>query len=118
MEGSAPRSEEAFQRLLLEFSSAAAQTSSTPALVRLFCKATRDFFQVDGVYFWRTLPSGEMVGAEADGWMADQFLGRTMKSTNQRWSPKRCNSGGRCAPAIWSPILPALPWRSISRPKP
>ena len=48
-----PRSDDAFQRLLLKFSDAAAQGTPAQALIRLFCQVTREFFQVDGVYFWQ-----------------------------------------------------------------
>ena len=50
LEGATPRSDEAFQRLLLQFSAAAAQGIDAPALIDLFCRATREFFQVDGTY--------------------------------------------------------------------
>ena len=67
LEGATPRSDEAFQRLLLQFSAAAARGTDAPALIELFCRATREFFQVDGTYFWRRVSSDEMVGTEADG---------------------------------------------------
>jgi GAF domain-containing protein len=70
-----PRSDVAFQRLLLKFSDAAAEGTPAQELVRLFCRATREFFQVDGVYFWQRVSADELVGAEADGVMADRFPG-------------------------------------------
>ena len=57
------RSEDAFQQLLLKFSAAAADGTSPPALIRLFCQATRQFFQVDGAYFWQRVSSDELMGA-------------------------------------------------------
>ena len=73
--------EEAFQRLLLEFSLAGVGFSgSTPAsLISLFCRATHDFFKVDGSYYWQSVSEDELVGAEANGWMAEHFLGRRLK---------------------------------------
>jgi PAS domain S-box-containing protein len=76
-----PRSDDAFQRLLLKFSDAAAQGTPAQALIRLFCQATREFFQVDGVYFWQRVSADELLGAEADGVMADRFPGTRVKAT-------------------------------------
>ena len=73
------RSDDAFQQLLMRFSEAAAQGSRAPALIRLFCQATRGFFHVDGTYVWRCDSAQELVGAEADGLMAADFLGRRLK---------------------------------------
>ena len=70
-----PRSDEAFQRLLLKFSAAAADGTSPPALIRLFCQSTREFFHVDGAYFWQRVSQDELVGAEADGVLAERFRG-------------------------------------------
>jgi PAS domain S-box-containing protein len=75
VEGSNPHSDEAFQKLLLRFSAAAAQGTDAAALIRLFCRETREFFQVSGAYFWQCLSPEEMMGAEADGLMADRFRG-------------------------------------------
>jgi PAS domain S-box-containing protein len=76
-----PRSDDAFQRLLLKFSAAAVEGTSAPAMIRLFCEATRQFFQVDGAYFWQCVSGDEVVGAEADGLMADRFRGTRLKAT-------------------------------------
>ena len=81
LEGSNPRSDEAFQKLLLQFSAAAAQGTPTADLIQLFCRATREFFQVDGAYFWRSSSPAELVGAEADGFMADHFRGTHLKAS-------------------------------------
>jgi PAS domain S-box-containing protein len=74
--------EETFQQLLLQFSVAGAGFSGTTpnALISHFCRATREFFSVDGSYYWQSVSPTELVGAEADGWMAEQFLGRHMKA--------------------------------------
>ena len=81
VEGSNPRSDEAFQQLLLRFSAAAAQGTDVASLIRLFCRETREFFQTSGVYFWQCLSPDEMVGAEADGIMAEHFRGLHMKAS-------------------------------------
>jgi PAS domain S-box-containing protein len=81
LEKSSPRSDDAFQKLLLRFSEAAARGTSPPALIHLFCEATRKFFRVDGAYFWRLGSPEELVGAEADGLLADDFSGRTLKAS-------------------------------------
>jgi len=70
-----PGSDEAFQILLLKFSAAAADGTSPPALIRLFCQSTREFFHVDGAYFWQRVSQDELVGAEADGVLAERFRG-------------------------------------------
>jgi two-component system NtrC family sensor kinase len=72
---STPGSDEAFQNLLLHIAALAAKQSDPGSLVRLFCRATREFFQVSGVYFWRRLPDDQLLGEEADGKMADSFRG-------------------------------------------
>ena len=50
------------------------------SVIQLFCRSTREFFQVDGAYFWRVSPPDELVGAEADGLMAEDFRGRRLKA--------------------------------------
>src|SRR5207249_11453157 len=67
--------------LLLQFSAAAARGTDAPALIELFCRATREFFQVDGTYFWRRVSSDEMVGTEADGLRAESFRGKRLKAS-------------------------------------
>ena len=80
LEKSSPRSDDAFQKLLLRFSEAAARGTAAPALIGLFCKETRSFFRVDGTYLWRCASPEELFGAEADGLMAADFLGRRLKA--------------------------------------
>src|SRR6266853_1612517 len=67
--GDASQSDEAFQRLLLELSRAAFQSTDPSHLIRSFCTLTRAFFQASGAYFWSLSADGELVGTEAD---ADQ----------------------------------------------
>jgi two-component system NtrC family sensor kinase len=68
--------------LLFQFSVAGAGFSgSTPSeLISLFCRSTRDFFQVDGSYYWQAISADEFIGTEADGWMAKQFQGKRLKA--------------------------------------
>ncbi len=75
-----PQSDDAFQRLLLKISDAAAQGTPAQALIRLFCQATRELFRVDGAYYWQRVSSDELLGVEADGAMAEQFRGTRVKS--------------------------------------
>ena len=81
VQGPNPRSDEAFQKLLLRFSAAAAQGTDVASLICLFCRETREFFQVSGVYFWQCLSPDEMVGAEADGLLAESFRGLRLKAS-------------------------------------
>ncbi|MGH9503583.1 MAG: PAS domain S-box protein [Terriglobales bacterium] len=69
------RSDHAFQGLLLKFSNAAARGTPAHELIRLFCQATRELFQVDGAYYWQRVSADELLGAEADGLMAERFRG-------------------------------------------
>ena len=71
----APGSDEGFQKLLLRISAKASERSDANALIQLFCQATREFFQVSGVYFWRCDFADELVGAQADGKLAERFVG-------------------------------------------
>lgn len=68
-------SDEAFQKLLLRIAAYAAQRVDTNALIQMFCRATREFFQVSGVYFWRRHAGDDLVGEHADGKLADRFVG-------------------------------------------
>ena len=76
-----PGSDDAFQRLLLRFSDAAAQGTPAEALIRLFCQATRQLFGVDGAYYWQRISADELQGAEADGRLADRFRGTRVKAS-------------------------------------
>ena len=70
-----PGADEAFQRLQRRIAAKAVERSGANDLIQLFCRATREFFQVAGVYFWRCHSANELVGEVADGKMADRFIG-------------------------------------------
>jgi GAF domain-containing protein len=70
-----PGSDEAFQKLLLRIAAKAGDRSDAHSLIQLFCRATREFFQVSGVYFWRRQAADELVGEQADGKLAEHFVG-------------------------------------------
>ena len=70
-----PNSEEGFQKLLLRIAAKAAERADSAALIQLFCTATREFFQVSGVYFWRRHAGDELIGEQADGKLAERFVG-------------------------------------------
>jgi PAS domain S-box-containing protein len=70
-----PNSDDAFQKLLLRIAAKAAERADSHALIQLFCRATREFFQVSGVYFWRRYAGDELVGEQADGKLAERFIG-------------------------------------------
>jgi PAS domain S-box-containing protein len=67
--------EESFQKLLLQLAERAHRHCDAPSLIQFFCRSTREFFQVAGVYFWRRHPGDELVGEHADGKMVDRFIG-------------------------------------------
>jgi PAS domain S-box-containing protein len=81
VQGPNPRSDEAFQRLLLRFSAAAAQGTDAASMIRLFCRETREFFQVSGVYFWQSLSPDELIGSEAVGVQSERFRGLHLKAS-------------------------------------
>src|SRR5215831_19218470 len=68
-------SDEGFQKLLLRIAANSTEKSDSNKLIQLFCRATRGFFDVSGVYFWRCQPGDELVGEQADGKMAERFAG-------------------------------------------
>ncbi len=70
-----PSSDDAFQKLLLRIASAATHRADASSLIQLFCTATREFFHVSGVYFWRRHAADELVGEQADGKLAERFVG-------------------------------------------
>ena len=74
-----PGSDEGFQKLLLRITGKASERSHPGALIQLFCQATREFFQVSGVYFWRCHSADELVGEYADGKMAERFTGMRLR---------------------------------------
>jgi PAS domain S-box-containing protein len=70
-----PNSDDAFQKLLLQIAAKAEQRVGAASLIQFFCHATREFFQVSGVYFWRRHAGDELVGEQADGKLAERFIG-------------------------------------------
>ena len=70
-----PGSDEAFQKLLLRIAAKAAERADAASLIQLFCAATREFFKVSGVYFWRRHAGDELIGEQADGKLAERFIG-------------------------------------------
>ena len=60
----------------------AAQGTAPAALIHVFCRATREFFEVDGAYLWDFTADGDLVGAEAYGHMADRFRGTRIKTSD------------------------------------
>ncbi|MGA2374123.1 MAG: PAS domain S-box protein [Candidatus Sulfotelmatobacter sp.] len=70
-----PNSDDAFQKLLLRIAAKAAERSDPGSLIHLFCRASREFFQASGVYFWRRHSGDELVGEQADGKLAERFIG-------------------------------------------
>ncbi len=67
--------DDAFQKLLLQIAAKAAERSGSTSLIQLFCRSTREFFQASGVYFWRRHAGDELVGEQADGKLAERFVG-------------------------------------------
>ena len=61
----------------------AAKASERPdsgALIQFFCRATREFFQVAGVYFWRSQSADELIGQQGDGKLVEVFVGLRLRS--------------------------------------
>ncbi|HEY6337722.1 MAG TPA: PAS domain-containing protein [Candidatus Sulfotelmatobacter sp.] len=76
----APGSDEKFQELLLAIAAKASERPDSGALIQFFCRATREFFQVAGTYFWRCLSSDELVGQQGDGKLVELFVGLRLRS--------------------------------------
>ena len=74
-----PGSDEAFQKLLLRIAAKASGAFRLRQLDPLFCQATREFFRVSGVYFWRCHFADELVGEQADGKLAERFVGLRLR---------------------------------------
>jgi PAS domain S-box-containing protein len=74
-DGPFPIADDAFQKLLLRIAGKAAERADATSLIQLFCRSTRELFQVSGVYFWRRHSGDELVGEQADGKLAENFIG-------------------------------------------
>ncbi len=72
-------SDESFQKLLLRIAAKAGERSPAHELIHFFCQATREFFQVSGVYFWRCHFADELVGEQGYGKFADRFVGLRLR---------------------------------------
>jgi PAS domain S-box-containing protein len=70
-----------FQKLLLAFSAAASKAHSSSEILEVFCSSTRSYFEVSGSYVWRLIPPDQLVGVEADGWMAEHFRSLRLRLT-------------------------------------
>jgi len=111
-------SDEAFQKLLLRIADKAAERSDPAALIQLFCSATREFFQCSGVYFWRCHAGDELVGEQADGKLADRFIGiRVLEQqstiTAQAVRRRRTVVANRQIPSATLPALQPFGGRSL-----
>jgi PAS domain S-box-containing protein len=71
----APGSDDAFQKLLLAIAAKAAERADTASIIQFFLRASCEFFQVSGVYFWRRHSGDELVGEQAEGKLAERFVG-------------------------------------------
>jgi PAS domain S-box-containing protein len=68
-------SDDSFQKLLLRIAGKAGERCGVQSLIQFFCQTTREFFQVSGVYFWRCHFADELVGEQANGKLAERFVG-------------------------------------------
>jgi two-component system NtrC family sensor kinase len=75
-----PGSDEKFQELLLALAAKATERPDSGALIQFFCRATREFFQVAGVYFWRCQSADELIGQQGDGKLVEVFVGLRLHS--------------------------------------
>ena len=67
------------QDLLLRLSTASGEGRAFAELIHLFCKETREFFGVDGVYYWRLVDGEELVSVDADGHQAERFRSTSLR---------------------------------------
>jgi len=91
--GSVSPLQDSFQRLLLDFSLAGSLRSTPASLIQLFLRSTREFFAVQGAYFWRKTASDVLVGEEADGYVAEQFRGLRLKSDESAVTAEAVRTG-------------------------
>ena len=71
--------EDGFQKLLLRLAAQASERADANSLIQLFCQATREYFRVSGVYFWRWMPDGELIGERGDGKFVERFAGMRIR---------------------------------------
>ncbi|HLW84834.1 MAG TPA: PAS domain-containing protein [Candidatus Sulfotelmatobacter sp.] len=101
-------SDEAFQKLLLRLAAKASDGPDAGALIQFFCRTTREFFQVAGVYFWRcrSQHEDELVGQQGDGKLAELFVGLRLRSmdsavTAEAVRRRRATFANRVSPDIF-----------------
>lgn len=75
---------DAFQKLLLNLTRHADERVDGSALIHLFCRESRTFFQVEGVHFWRCLGASELVWEQGDGIAVERFLGMRLRAGESR----------------------------------
>ena len=61
--------------MLLTLAARANERPDAASLIQFFCAATREFFRVSGTYFWRYNRPDELIGEQADGKLAERFVG-------------------------------------------
>jgi PAS domain S-box-containing protein len=72
--------DEGFQSLLLRIAAKAGEPADPAALIQFFCRATREFFQISGVCFWRRHTSEEFICEQADGKLTERFIGLRLQA--------------------------------------
>jgi two-component system NtrC family sensor kinase len=77
-------SDEGFQKLLLRIAATSGERPDSNQLIQQFCQATREFFDVSGVYFWRCQAGDELVGEQADGKFGERFVGLRLRPVETR----------------------------------
>src|SRR5207302_9329775 len=87
-----PPSSDSFQKLLLRISDAAARGTSADSPIQQFCRATRDFSQDNGVYFWQVASLDELVGAEADASLVERFRRSRLKADESAFGMETARS--------------------------
>src|SRR5512146_485552 len=91
--GAVPRLQNSFQQVLLDFSLAASLRSTPASIIQWFLRSTREFFGVQGAYFWRKTASDVLVGEEADGYVAEEFRGLRLKSDENAVTAEAVRTG-------------------------
>jgi len=72
--------DDGFQKLLLRIAEKAAERPNASSLIQFFCRTTREFFDVAGVYFWRCLSAEALLGEQASGKLAERFAGSEVRA--------------------------------------
>jgi len=72
-------SDDGLEKLLLRIVDKSGERADSSQLIQQFCRATREFFDLSGVYFWRCQAGDELVGEQADGKLAARFVGLRLR---------------------------------------